>query len=165
MKRAWIGVAVIACAALLSAPLTAQEFVTDGLVTHYTFDKDTVNGATLKDTFGKNDGKIVGNPTLVNGVIGDAMEFAGAGAYVEIPPLGMWETASVEVWAMENQFAGIQGIVSTWQWTGGKVHFKFEANQIQVDKNGGGKIVSPAETEKWFHITYTDDPAANALRL
>ena len=66
---------------------------------------------------------------------------------------------------MEDQFSNIQGIVSTWQWVAGKVHFKFESNQIQVDKNGGGKIVAPAEVGKWFHIVYTTDTKANKHSL
>ncbi len=71
----------------------------------------------------------------------------------------------MECWAYEEAFAGIQGIVSTWQWTAGKVHFKFEANQIQVDKNGAGKVGVAAEAKKWYHVIYTTDTVGNALKL
>jgi hypothetical protein len=69
--------------------------------------------------------------------------------------MGEMEVDSVECWAYEEAFAGIQGIVSTWQWTAGKVHFKFESNQIQVDKNGTGKLSSDAVAQQWYHIAYT----------
>ena len=34
--------------------------------------------------------------------------------YVKIPELGEFEHVSIECYALEGQFGGIQGIVSTW---------------------------------------------------
>ena len=34
-------------------------------------------------------------------------------------------------------------------WEAGKVHFKFEGNQIQIHKNDGIKIRHAAEAETW----------------
>jgi len=50
---------------LLTGLTPAQEFVTDGLVAFYSFDKDTVKGDTLNDVFGKKDAKIFEKPKLV----------------------------------------------------------------------------------------------------
>ena len=124
-----------------AAGAAAQDFVTEGLVVMYTFDKDMVKGDKLIDAATDDgesqDGIIHGAPTSIEGKIGEAFKFDGApNTYVEIPAMGEWEFATVEVWALETAFSGIQGIVSTWQWASGKVHFKFQANQIQVDKNG-----------------------------
>ncbi len=66
---------------------------------------------------------------------------------------------------MEHAFGGIQGIVSTWAWVAGKVHFKFQDNEIQVDKNSGSKIRLAAEPNLWYHIAYTSDEATQELRL
>lgn len=161
----YVRMGCLAIGVVAAGSLVAQEYVADGLTAFWTFDKDTVQGDTLKDVLGKNDAKIMGKPKSVAGVIGEAFEFDGGPNYVEIPKLGAWEQGSIECWAMEGQFGAIQGIVSTWQWVAGKVHFKFESNQIQVDKNGGVKIVSPAEVNKWYHIVYTADTAANKLKL
>ncbi len=163
-----------AAAALLlggvAAGAAAQDFVTDGLVVMYTFDKNGVDGDKLIDAATDDgesqDGIIHGNPESIEGVIGEAFKFDGSpNVYVQIPEMGDWEAVSVEVWAREDAFAGIQGIVSTWQWTSGKVHFKFEGNQIQVDKNGVGKIRFDAQAETWYHIVYTTDAPGNVLIL
>lgn len=163
-----------AAAALLiggvAAVAAAQDFVTDGLVVMYTFDKDMVDGDELVDS-ATDDGEsqhgtIHGKPESIEGVIGEAFKFDGSpNTYVEIPAMGDWELVSIEVWAREDAFGGIQGIVSTWQWASGKVHFKFEGNQIQVDKNGVGKIRFNAEAETWYHIVYTTDALGNVLIL
>jgi hypothetical protein len=116
------------------------EFATDGLVVMYTLDQADTKGDVVKDTFGKNDAKLMGKLKFVKGQIGEALEFDGGPNYVEIPKLGPMELASVEAWALEKQFGAIQGIVSTWQWVAGKVHFKFENNEIQAHKNDGVKI-------------------------
>ena len=67
---------------------------------------------------------------------------------------------------MEHAFGGIQGIVSTWQWEAGKVHFKFEGGEIQVDKNGGSKIrLAAAEENRWYHIVYSSEEDSGELKL
>lgn len=151
----------------LSVMVNAQEFVKDGLVAMWTLDKADISGEVVKDVFGKNNATLKGNPKSIAGVIGECLQFEGkAENYVEIPKMGSFEQVSVECWAMEDQFSGIQGIVSTWQWDAGKVHFKFESNQIQVHKNDGVKIVYPnPENGKWYHIVYTTDTKANKLQL
>ena len=141
------------------------EFATDGLVAMYTLDQADIKGDVVKDAFGKNDAKLMGKLKSVKGQIGEALEFDGGPNYVEIPKLGPMEVASVEAWAFEKQFGAIQGIVSTWQWVAGKVHFKFENNEIQVDKNGGVKIRLAAQAGQWYHIIYTCDTKKNELKL
>lgn len=144
----------------------AQDFVTDGLVAMYTLNEADLDGKTVKDALGENDAEMMGKLKFVEGPMGDAMEFEGdAENYVEIPALGSFEKVSIECWALEGQFGGIQGIVSTWQWAAGKVHFKFEGNQIQVHKNDGVKIRMNAETETWYHIIYTSDTKEDELKL
>jgi len=159
---------VIIALMIMAAIAQAQEYVTDGLVVMYTMDKADIEGDIIKDVSGNgNDATIMGTLGSAEGVINEALDFGGlANNYVEIPALGDWEEASVECWALtRNLGITYQGIISTWQWTAGKVHFKFESNQIQVDKNDGAKIVAPAITETWYHIIYTVDTGANELKL
>jgi hypothetical protein len=145
----------------------AQQFVKDGLVAMWTLDKASISGDKVKDVSGNGkDATMKGTLKSVAGVIGECLQFEGkADNYVEIPKMGTFEQVSLECWAMEDQFSGIQGIISTWQWAEGKVHFKFESDQIQLDKNGGGKIIAPAEVGKWYHIVYTTDTKANKHSL
>ena len=147
----------------------AQDFVTDGLVAMYTLNEADMDGKTVKDVFGGKDAKLIGNLKSVDGAAdstGEALEFEGkAESYVEIPDLGDFDHVSIECYALEGQFGGIQGIVSTWMWEAGKVHFKFEGNQIQVHKNDGVKIRLAAETDTWYHIIYTSNTKDNELKL
>ena len=145
----------------------AQDFVTDGLVAIYTLNEADIEGKTVKDIFGGKDAKIEGTLKSVEGATGgtgEALEFEGD-SYIEIPAMGEFDHVTIECYALEGQFGGIQGIVSTWQWAAGKVHFKFEGNQIQVHKNDGVKIRLDAEAETWYHIIYTSNTKDNELKL
>ena len=147
----------------------AQDFVTDGLVAIYTLNEADIDGKVVKDLLGKNDAELVGKLKSVEGATdttGEALEFEGqAENYIGIPELGDYEFVSIECYALEGQFSGIQGIVSTWMWVAGKVHFKFQGNQIQVHKNDGVKITMNAETDTWYHIIYTSNTKDNELKL
>jgi len=161
----WIIVGMLTVAAVSA---TAQEFVVDGLIAHYTFDKASIKGAVAADAMGKHDGKISGNPKSVAGKIGEAIDLNGTTDFIEIPKLGDEKAVSVEAWAHAREFGSIRGIVSTFgggEWKAGTVHFKFESNQIQAHKNDGVKIVAPAAINTWYHIVYTSDTGANELKL
>lgn len=145
----------------------AQDFVTDGLVAIYTLNDADIEGKTVKDIFGGKDAKIEGSLKSVDGATdgtGEALEFEGD-SYIEIPAMGEFDYVTIECYAWEGQFAGIQGIVSTWMWEPGKVHFKFEGNEIQVHKNDGVKIRLAAEAETWYHVIYTSNTKDNELML
>ena len=59
------------------------QFAMDGLVSYWSFDE--VKGETVEDDFGDHDGTIVeGELPIVGGKSGDALEFDGSGAYVNI---------------------------------------------------------------------------------
>lgn len=144
------------------------QYVTDGLIAMWTLDEADIDGDVVKDVSGNgNDAKIIGALNSVGGVIDECLVFDAGQNYVEIPALGAWEQVSIECWALQAQDAptGIQGIVSTWQWAAGKVHFKFESNQIQANKNDGGKITFDRELDTWYHIIYTTDTQADELKL
>lgn len=146
---------------------SAQGYVTDGLFVFYTLDEADIEGEVVKDVSGNgNDATIMGTLKSVEGVIGEALDFDRAQNSIEVPAMGAWEQVSIECWALTRNLGhDYQGIVSTWQWTAGKVHFKFEGSQIQVHKNDGVKITAPAEIETWYHIIYTTDVGAGELKL
>ena len=79
-----------------------QPVVTDGLVSYWTFDEKDITGGTVKDVWGENDGKIVGNPKVVDGQVGEALEFDGADDYVNLTNLGKFGeqvgTSTFEAW-------------------------------------------------------------------
>ena len=65
-----------------------EPIVTDGLVSYWTFDRQDIAGDTVKDVWGKNDGKIVGAPKIVAGQVKEALEFDGSDDYVNLTNLG-----------------------------------------------------------------------------
>jgi len=62
-----------------------EPFVTDGLVSFWTFDKEDISGKTVNDIWGDNDGTMVGKPELVDGKIDQALSFNGTSDMVEVP--------------------------------------------------------------------------------
>ncbi len=165
-RRGMSAAVAVGAFACVATGAFAQQFVVDGLVTMYTLDEANVDGDMVLDVIGSNHGTIQGGVTFVEGVINECAEFNASDAYVEIPALGQWPAVTLECWAMEHAFGGIQGIVSTWQWTAGKVHFKFEGGEIQVDKNAGSKIRLPAaEDNRWYHIVYSSEEDSAELKL
>ncbi len=71
----------IVCVVVL--PITAQ-FPTDGVVGYWSFDEGTIVGGKVEDLLGNNDGELDGNPKVVAGKVGNALEFNGENS-VHIP--------------------------------------------------------------------------------
>ena len=49
------------------ATVAEAAVVTDGLVSYWTFDESTIQGDTVEDIFGDNDGTVMGAPEMVEG--------------------------------------------------------------------------------------------------
>lgn len=152
----------------------AEEFVTDGLIGFWTLDGKNIKGDTAEDVFGKNAGKVMGDPKIVKGKIEEALEFDGKDDYVQLADMGDEEAVTVEAWVLAHAMPPVAhgcciGIVSAApanQWKAGTVHFKYEANQITVHKNDGVKVrFQNAELDKWYHAVYTCDTKKNELIL
>jgi hypothetical protein len=67
----------------MSANVANAQFVTDGLVSHWSFDE--IEGDTVVDVVGENDGTINGEPQIIEGKIGQALWFDGVDDFVDIP--------------------------------------------------------------------------------
>lgn len=66
-----------------------SQLVTDGLLSHWTFDTPGVAGPTVRDVRGDRDGTIIGDAKVVKGRIGDALQFDGSGDYVAFDDAGL----------------------------------------------------------------------------
>ena len=83
-------------------PLAQGGIVKDGLIANWSFDEATIIGETVKDLAGNYDGKIIGDPKIIPGKYGQAIEFDGEKDYVDLtilkgfgPQLG---TFSIDFW-------------------------------------------------------------------
>jgi hypothetical protein len=70
--------------AILAANAAGQGVVEDGLVSYWSFDKADIQGDIAEDSWGTNDGTIIGGAKTVNGKVGEALEFNGADQYVDV---------------------------------------------------------------------------------
>ena len=159
--------------------------VTDGLVSYWTFDKGYVVNKTLKDVWGDNDGKIVGNPKVVPGRVGEALEFDGSGDFVNLSTLGDFGrqigTASFEAWIKTSNETRWMTLINThgakcpnWgiELNGVNGRNRFEIIERTFHHyfsiggprgcGGGGGFSSMAIFDgKWHHIVYTNDYVIN----
>jgi sialidase-1 len=84
-KAIMISTLIFAAALALQANTAeAQRVVTDGLISHWSFDTADVQGDIIKDAWGSNDGTIVGGPNVVEGKVGEALELNGVDQYVDV---------------------------------------------------------------------------------
>jgi hypothetical protein len=165
-----LALAVFTTSLCLTETPEAQQAVVDGLVSFWTCDDVDIDGDTVKDIVGGNDGTMQGKPKKVAGKINQALEFDGASAFVDCggdDSLNLTEAITIELWMKPNS-AGEGGpnagpickaiAGGSWNWQlrynapGGFMGFQFNA--------GGSKWVSVQERLKageWYHITGTYD--------
>jgi hypothetical protein len=152
---------------------SAQQFVTDGLISLWTFEKSTVSGKTVKDLIGKNDGTLMGDAKTGAGKIGDALELDGTGDFMNIsapenvPKAN--ETYAIEVWFFANimKNGGIMGW-GTWG-TSNQVN----ALRLGTDVNGfrhywWGNDLDKATgdiSKGWHHVVAQYDGKVRSIWL
>lgn len=109
----WFALTTFTAVVMLTGVASAQEMVTDGLITFWTFDRATVVGNKVMDILELHDGTINGAPEIVAGRIGEAMDFDGEDDFVEVPhsaALDLTEEITLEFWyllegdSLENDY-------------------------------------------------------------
>ena len=80
----------------------AEDIVTDGLVSYWSFDRDSRNGNTVQDVWGENDATIVGNPKFQSGVVNHGIKLDGKRDFLNLTNLGDFgshlATSTFEAW-------------------------------------------------------------------
>ena len=102
MKKLILICTVVVLIISYSMQTIAKTIVTDGLVSYWTFDEKDIAENSVKDVWGNNSGTIVGDPQVVNGKVGEALEFDGTDDYVNLTNLGNFGskigTSTFEAW-------------------------------------------------------------------
>jgi hypothetical protein len=99
-------IAAIATVFIHANAAKAQGIVEKGLVSYWPFNEGTIKGKIVSDLLGNNDGTLVGNPKIVDGKYGSALEFNGTSDYVDVPDdksLQLWETYTLEAWIYQKE--------------------------------------------------------------
>jgi len=146
----------------------AQQAVEDGLVSFWTLDEVDIDGDTVMDIVGGNDGTMKGKPKIVPGKINEALEFDGSSDFVDCggdDSLNLTEALTIELWMMPNS-AGEGGnnagpickaiAGGSWNW---QLRYNAPGSFMGFQFNAGGWISVQQRLEKkeWYHITGTYD--------
>lgn len=169
---------IIGIFSLNTAPAS---IVTDGLVNYWTFDGVHIINKTATDVWGDNNGTIIGNPKVVPGQVGEALEFDGVDDFVNLTTLGdfgkKFGTSSFEAWVKTTNKKDWMTLINTrgvecpnWgiELNGINRRNRFEIVEGMLrhyigigGPNGCGGAGSGGNVDifdgEWHHIVYTND--------
>ena len=152
--------AIITVVLMATNAAHARQAVTDGLVSYWSFNKDSIAAKTVEDIFGINDGTMDGNVEVVDGKVGEALKFSGGhvdcGADKSLTDIG--DQITLEAWIKPEKpgwaiFAGISR-------SGNNSYVIAWSDQTRVDFNlWNGALetwpfhsVAQPDVGKWHHI-------------
>ncbi len=103
------------CFLSVSALIVNAQFPTNGVVGYWSFDAGTISGKRVKDQLGKNEGELDGNPKVVDGKVGNGLQFDGNN-FVHIPGTDTLdfngaEAITVAAWINADSDSLVVGIV------------------------------------------------------
>jgi hypothetical protein len=157
--------ATIALGFALYTPVQAQ-YVQDGMIGYWSFDASTIDGDTIKDLSGNgNDGIINFDVKIVEGKIGDALEFDGVdNHYVDTGMMvteEQYESLTMMAWAkpymVDDYYTQIMGC-DDGGWDRGYGYWADEWC-IQVGHGGDWMPGDIVDIDEWQHtaVIYTPD--------
>lgn len=162
---------------LTSANITKAQVIEDGLVSYWSFDEADIDGGTAKDIWGENNGTIMGDPTLVTGKIGEALEFDGIDDYISIlasPSLNMGGSSyTIIVWVLVDSsvsYASERIFVEYGTWQAGTYQLTsmndnhFKTNFHGRSSNQGSECLLDWTDSEWHHLVAVFDNDANHMR-
>ena len=146
------------------------QFVTEGLISFWTFDKSTVKGDVVEDVWGENDGTMQGGPKTAEGKINEAIELDGADDFVSIDapksiPKGN-DTYAIEAWFFADVASGAKGIMGWGSWGAGN-----QVNALRLKDHGfrhywwGNDLdwATNSITGEWHHVIAQFDGKTRSL--
>ena len=160
IPRQMFVVVVMATVLVATHMAQARQAITDGLVSYWSFNKDSVVDKTVKDVFGANDGTMDGNVEVVNGKVGEALKFSGGhvdcGSDKSLTDIG--DQMTLEMWIKPEKagWAIIAGISRS----GNNSYVVAWSDQSRVDFNiWNGALetwpfhsLAQLDLDKWYHI-------------
>jgi hypothetical protein len=192
-------VSTIAFISLMAAMMTlacwsgrsyAQFVVTDGLISYWPLDRDTIQDNKVKDIWGGQDATINGDPKVVEGKVGDALEFNGISDWLlvtdditkaKLPKKEM----TAEAWVYPEEFDSWGTFLGCFQdnggfekgWCLGTVNSKEGAgpdefciaiSSVGADDGDGDLIYfhnGPYDAGKWYHVVGVYDGEKTKLYI
>lgn len=151
---------------LMNVDMSEAQIVTEGLVSYWTFDEADIDGETVKDIIGNNDGTIVGLVDVAEGKVNQCLVFSGG--HVEVPddPSIKPDQFTIQFWANSNQDFGATSRFELVDNTGQVVirndeRAEFGANLAFHWNDGAAwQAINPADVlsaEEWYNVAATFD--------
>lgn len=148
----------------------SQSAVSDSLVGYWSFDEDD----GVKDLSGTgNDGIIHGDPKLVKGKVGDALEFDGVDDYVEIPDnpsISELNELSLSAWIRPSQLGPWIAVIEKAVHEDWSYGFFIESDatlSLEICQKGNVLVCCigdfKVEVGTWYHIACTYDGSMGRL--
>ena len=165
---------------LAAGQLTAQEFVSNGLVSFWSFDEGTVAGDNVTDVWGNNDGTMI-DCQVTAGKINEGLEFNGSSSLVDIvqdPSLDITDAISIEAWIkmsvwQENPNRNV--VMARYDTNGNRRYLQFSLNPDNglATYMGHTNGTAYAQTQKggrnedwvgqWVHVAFTWSHSGDGL--
>ena len=148
----------------------AQEFVTDGLVSFWTFDEKDIDDDIVKDIWGGHHGTMK-DTKIVAGIINEALEFNGSSGSVSVPndpDFDLADAFTLEVWINVSSLQHRNSIMTKFA-SPAKMYLEYavEARGLWVwlgHSNGSAFVQAIAAGEQtqswvdqWTHVVATWD--------
>jgi hypothetical protein len=151
------GLIVALALVFVTAYVAEAEFVTDGLIAYWPFDRAYVDGETAEDVSGENNGTVFGNPPIVEGKVNQALEFDGSDDYFETKPSDALslEDATLELWMRQGAAAPWELIikVANMQGQGDGIEISIENGLIEIWTSGGRANATASISDgNWHHV-------------
>ncbi len=153
---------------LMFSGLSYSQIAFDDVVSRWDFDQ----GDGTQDSVGGHNGKLKGDPKLVDGKFKKAMSFDGK-SFMQVDPkpfkFNEPQNFSVSVWVKVEARSGWQRIYNCWRWGGyflgelagnGGIELRMERNVPNCDVNPAGCLLIPVEDVplgEWIHVAFSVD--------
>ncbi len=162
---------------LMSANITKAQIVQDGLVSYWSFDEADIDGDSVQDVWGENDGTMMGDPKIVAGKAGEAFEFDGIDDYISVPAspsLNMGGSSyTIVAWALVDNsvtYASERILVEYGAWQTGTYQLTsmndnhWKTNFHGRSSNQGSECNMDWTDSEWHHLVGVFDNDANFMR-
>ncbi len=139
------------------------QIIEEGLVSRWTFDDVDIDGKTAKDVQGNNDGAIEGAPEVVEGKIGNALNFDGVADHVVVASdddsmnFGVGDfsiCAWVKTTATSGRWAQRQDIAGKGDPSGSGYALSADSNKAFLWVGGAGEVPGTTDINdgEWHHL-------------
>lgn len=140
--------------------------ITDGLISYWSLDRADMDGKTVRDIWGNSDGKIIGNPSIVKGRFGEALEFTGDENCIQFDDSAMPADnapRTLSAWILMEEIPVVYNFSSIIEWGTNANHQRcgmlitFRQNVYFVGEHTDLNSVGTIELNTWNHVAITYD--------